>query len=169
MKMDLEPQSYDKDKYEEYILGSAEVVGLMCLKIFVFGDESKYETLKPYAMKLGSAFQKINFLRDLKDDYYLLGRTYFPEIDIQTFDNSTKKKIEMDIDKDFEIGLEGIKKLPYSTRFGVYIAYIYYSCLLKKIKTLDADVVLNNRVRIPNSRKYGLFFQSYIRHSFNCL
>jgi phytoene/squalene synthetase len=169
MKMDLEPQSYSKDKYEEYILGSAEVVGLMCLKIFVNGNETVYSDLKPYAMKLGSAFQKINFLRDLKDDYQILGRCYFPEIDLLSFNNTTKKEIEIDIDKDFQIGFEGVKKLPYANRFGVYIAYIYYSGLLKRIKKLDAEVILNNRVRIPNSRKYTLFFQGYLKHSFNRL
>lgn len=169
MKMDLEPQLYNKDKYEEYILGSAEVVGLMCLKIFVNGNESTYRDLKPYAMKLGSAFQKINFLRDLKDDYHILGRTYFPEIDLLNFNNSTKKEIEKDIENDFKIGFEGIKRLPYANRFGVYIAYIYYSGLLKRIKKLDAEVILNNRVRIPNSKKYSLFFQGYLKHSFNRL
>lgn len=169
MEMDLEPQAYNQEKYEEYILGSAEVVGLMCLKVFVYGDEEKYENLKPYAMKLGSAFQKINFLRDLKDDYTVLGRTYFPHINMSKFDQTTKKEIELDIEKDFQVGFEGIKKLPYSTRFGVYIAYVYYSGLLKKIKKLDAKVILNKRVRIPNGKKYRLFFQGYIKHSFNIL
>ena len=169
MKMDLEPQTYDKDKYEEYILGSAEVVGLMCLKVFVYGDNESYLKLKPYAMKLGSAFQKVNFLRDLKDDYTILGRTYFPEINMINFNNKTKKEIEKDIEDDFSIGFEGIKKLPYTTRFGVYIAFIYYSGLLKKIKKLDAKVILNERVRIPNSKKYGRFFRGYIKHSFNFL
>ncbi len=169
MKMDLEPQTYDKDKYEEYILGSAEVVGLMCLKVFVYGDNESYLKLKPYAMKLGSAFQKVNFLRDLKDDYTILGRTYFPEINMINFNNKTKKEIEKDIEDDFSIGFEGIKKLPYTTRFGVYIAFIYYSGLLKKIKKLDAKVILNERVRIPNVKKYGLFFRGYIKHSFNFL
>ncbi len=169
MKMDLEPQEYNKEKYEEYILGSAEVVGLMCLKVFVYGDDTSYLKLKPYAMKLGSAFQKVNFLRDLKDDYHLLGRTYFPEIDMSNFSNKTKTDIEKDIEKDFEMGFEGIKKLPYTTRFGVYIAYMYYSKLFKKIKQLDANIILNGRVRIPNSQKYGLFFRGYIKHSFNML
>jgi phytoene synthase len=169
MEMDLEPQEYNQDKYEEYILGSAEVVGLMCLKIFVFGDEEKYLNLKPYAMKLGSAFQKINFLRDLKDDYERLGRTYFPQIDLTVFDSKAKREIEKDIEIDFKIGYEGIKMLPYSTRFGVYIAYVYYSGLLNKIKRLDSSVILKQRVRLPNRRKFSLFFQSYIKHSFNIL
>jgi len=169
MEMDLEPQEYNQDKYEEYILGSAEVVGLMCLKIFVFGNEEKYLNLKPYAMKLGSAFQKINFLRDLKDDYERLGRTYFPQIDLTVFDSKAKREIEKDIEIDFKIGYEGIKMLPYSTRFGVYIAYVYYSGLLNKIKRLDSSVILKQRVRLPNRRKFSLFFQSYIKHSFNIL
>jgi len=169
MKMDLEPQSYTKEKYEEYILGSAEVVGLMCLKVFVYGEEETYYKLKPYAMKLGSAFQKVNFLRDLKDDYSVLGRTYFPSIDMSNFNNETKKQIEKDIEIDFELGFEGVKKLPYSTRFGVYIAYIYYSGLLKKIKKTDSKIIINERVRIPNAKKYGLFFTSYLKHSFNYL
>ena len=169
MKMDLEPQTYNKDKYEEYILGSAEVVGLMCLKVFVYGDNESYLKLKPFAMKLGSAFQKVNFLRDLKDDYSILGRTYFPEINMINFNNTTKKEIEKDIEIDFAQGFEGIKKLPYTTRFGVYIAYVYYSGLLKKIKKLDAKVILNDRVRIPNAKKYGLFFRGYLKHSFNFL
>lgn len=169
MEMDLSPQEFDQSKYEEYILGSAEVVGLMCLKVFVFGNEEKYLQLKPYAMKLGSAFQKINFLRDLKDDYVRLGRTYFPDIDMSGFNQETKNAIEKDIELDFAEGFEGIKQLPYSTRFGVYIAYVYYSGLLKKIKRTDASVILNQRVRIPNSKKFSLFFQSYIKHSFNIL
>ncbi len=169
MKMDLEPQSYSQDKYEEYILGSAEVVGLMCLKVFLNGDENHYLELKPYAMKLGSAFQKINFLRDLKDDYHTLGRTYFPNIDMDNFSKQTKKQIERDIELDFAMGFEGIKKLPYNTRFGVYIAYVYYFGLLKKIKKLEPQILLNGRVRIPNAKKYGLFFQGYLRHSFNFL
>ncbi len=169
MEMDLEPQTYSQEKYEEYILGSAEVVGLMCLKVFVFGDDEKYLKLKPYAMKLGSAFQKINFLRDLKDDYIRLGRTYFPQIDLTNFNGDVKKAIESDIEIDFKIGYEGIKMLPYSTRFGVYIAYVYYSGLLNKIKRLEANVILKQRVRLPNRRKFSLFFQSYIKHSFNIL
>lgn len=169
MKMDLYPQEYDAEKYNEYILGSAEVVGLMCLKVFLNGSDEKYEELKPYAMKLGSAFQKINFLRDLNDDYNRLGRVYFPNIDLTYFDSNTKKQIEKDIEKDFQIGYEGILKLPYNTRFGVYIAYIYYKRLLKKISKMKPDVILTTRVRIPNAQKFGLFFESYLRHSFNLL
>ncbi len=169
MKMDLEPQIYNKEKYNEYILGSAEVVGLMCLKVFVYGDIKSFNSLKDSAMKLGSAFQKVNFLRDLKDDYFTLGRTYFPEICMSNFNNETKKEIVKDIEIDFALGFEGIKKLPYTTRFGVYIAYIYYSGLLKKIKKLDAKIILNERVRIPNAKKYSLFLRGFIKHSINSL
>ena len=169
MKMDLEPQIYNKEKYNEYILGSAEVVGLMCLKVFVYGDIKSFNSLKDSAMKLGSAFQKVNFLRDLKDDYFTLGRTYFPEICMSNFNNEIKKEIVKDIEIDFALGFEGIKKLPYTTRFGVYIAYIYYSGLLKKIKKLDAKIILNERVRIPNAKKYSLFLRGFIKHSFNFL
>ncbi len=169
MEMDLDKKSYDVGKYEQYILGSAEVVGLMCLKVFVNGDETEYNRLKPAAMKLGSAFQKINFLRDLKADYQELGRTYFPQIDLNAFNTSVKKEIEADIEIDFQLGYEGIKQLPKNARFGVYMAYIYYYKLFKKIKTATADTILNERVRIPNNKKYRLFLTSYVRHNLNML
>lgn len=169
MEMDLEKHEYDKDKYELYILGSAEVVGLMCLKIFVRGNEEEYERLKPLAMKLGSAFQKINFLRDLKADYQELGRTYFPGIDLNEFNATVKKQIEEDIEIDFQLGYEGIKQLPKNARFGVYMAYIYYYKLFKKIKSASPQVILNERVRIPNNRKYGLFVTSYVKHNLNLI
>jgi phytoene/squalene synthetase len=169
MEMDLDKKSYDVGKYEQYILGSAEVVGLMCLKVFVNGDETEYNRLKPAAMKLGSAFQKINFLRDLKADYQELGRTYFPQIDLNAFNTSVKKEIEADIEIDFQLGYEGIKQLPKDARFGVYMAYIYYYKLFKKIKTATADTILNERVRIPNNKKYRLFLTSYVRHNLNML
>jgi phytoene/squalene synthetase len=169
MEMDLEKHEYDKDKYELYILGSAEVVGLMCLKIFVRGNEEEYERLKPLAMKLGSAFQKINFLRDLKADYQELGRTYFPGIDLNEFNATVKKQIEEDIEIDFQLGYEGIKQLPKNARFGVYMAYIYYYKLFKKIKSTSPQVILNERVRIPNNRKYGLFVTSYVKHNLNLI
>ena len=127
MEMDLSPVEYDQQKYETYILGSAEVVGLMCLKVFLDGNEEKYQELKPYAMKLGSAFQKINFLRDLRADYLGMGRTYFPNLESMTdFNEENKSAIEADIEEDFIMGYEGIKKLPRSSRFGVYLAYVYY-------------------------------------------
>ncbi len=169
MEMDLDKQTYDPSKYQLYILGSAEVVGLMCLKIFVHGDENEYERLKPSAMKLGSAFQKINFLRDLKADYQELGRTYFPGIDLNQFNSTVKKEIEADIEKDFHEGYLGIKQLPKNSRFGVYMAYIYYYKLFKKIKATPAEIILNERVRIPNNKKYRLFVTSYLRHSINLI
>jgi phytoene/squalene synthetase len=169
MEMDLDKQSYDPSKYQLYILGSAEVVGLMCLKIFVHGDENEYERLKPSAMKLGSAFQKINFLRDLKADYQELGRTYFPGIDLNEFNATVKKEIEEDIEKDFHEGYLGIKQLPKNSRFGVYMAYIYYFKLFKKIKATPAEIILHERVRIPNNKKYRLFVTSYLRHSINLI
>jgi phytoene synthase len=169
MEMDLDPLDYDKETYDRYILGSAEVVGLMCLIVFLQGDQEKYAQLKPFAMKLGSAFQKVNFLRDLKDDYSTLGRTYFPEIDIANFNNTVKSEIEKDIEIDFNLGFEGIKLLPTKTRLGVYIAFIFYKGLFKKIKKLDAEDLLQGRVRIPNAIKFGLIFKGYVQHSFNRL
>lgn len=169
MDLDTEKMTYDQLKYEKYILGSAEVVGLMCLKIFVRGDEKAYNQLTDSAMKLGSAFQKINFLRDLKADYHELGRTYFPGINLNEFNASVKKEIEEDIAKDFHDGYEGIKKLPKDARFGVYMAYVYYYKLFQKIKGAAADTILNERVRIPNNKKYSLFVFSYLRHNLNLI
>ena len=169
MEMDIHQQTYSYEKYKEYILGSAEVVGLMCLMVFVNGNKEKYNRLKPSAMKLGSAFQKINFLRDLKADYNELGRVYFPGINMNKFCNTTKKELEADIEKDFQLGLEGIKLLPKNARFGTYIAYIYYHKLFKKIKGTSAQVIMNKRVRIPNNIKYFLFFSSYVRHNLNLI
>lgn len=169
MKMDLNKQAYDEEQYKKYILGSAEVVGLMCLKVFVAGDEKEYSRLKPSAMKLGSAFQKINFLRDLNADYKSLGRVYFPGIDMNEFNARVKHDIEKDIDADFHAGYLGILQLPKKARFGVYLAYIYYYKLFSKIKNTPAKVILNERVRIPNNRKVGLLLSSYVRHNLNLL
>lgn len=169
MEMDLQKHTYDQGKYETYILGSAEVVGLMCLKVFVAGDQAQYEHLKPYAMKLGAAFQKINFLRDLKADYQELGRTYFPGINLTEFNNALKKEIEADIALDFQKGYEGILLLPRKARFGVYMAYKYYFKLFKKIKSTPAEMVLNERIRIPNYRKMRILLTSYVRHNLNLL
>jgi 15-cis-phytoene synthase len=169
MEMDLHKNNYDQSNYEKYILGSAEVVGLMCLKVFVEGDEKKYNELKYYAMRLGSAFQKINFLRDMQADYKEMGRMYFPGVNLEEFNESVKKEIEADIEKDFADGLAGIKMLPKSARFGVYVAYVYYSRLLLKIKQTDSSKVMHERIRIPNKKKYALFVGSYIRHSFNMI
>lgn len=167
MEMDLDKSKYTQESYEEYILGSAEVVGLMCLKIFVNGDENEYQRLKPSAMKLGSAFQKINFLRDLQADYNELGRTYFPGVVMDNFNDDVKAQIEEDIESDFAAGYEGIKQLPKNARFGTYMAYIYYYKLFKKIKDTPAHIILNQRVRIPDNKKYRLFVSSYVRHSLN--
>jgi phytoene/squalene synthetase len=169
MEMDLDKKVYDKETYEKYILGSAEVVGLMCLKIFVGGDETEYERLKMNAMKLGSAFQKINFLRDLNDDFNELGRTYFPGINMNDFNNIVKKEIEADIEKDFKLGYEGILMLPKQARFGVYMAYKYYFKLFKKIKRTKAERILEERVRIPNRKKARILVTSYVRHNLNML
>ncbi len=162
MEMDLQKVDYNDEKYQQYILGSAEVVGLMCLHIFTEGDKAKFEELKPYAMKLGAAFQKVNFLRDLKDDYHVLGRTYFPGVDMENFSQKAKLQIEEEIEEDFRIALEGIKKLPASSKGGVYLAYVYYQSLFKKIKKLPATRILSGRIRINNGRKVGLMINSLV-------
>ena len=169
MEMDLNRKKYTDDKYDEYILGSAEVVGLMCLKVFVQNDDALYERLKPYAMKLGAAFQKINFLRDLHSDYGELGRVYFPGLDPDCFDDDVKACIEKEIKKDFDTGLEGIKMLPESSRFGVYIAYVYFYSLLKKIQNTPSKALLQRRIRIRNEQKTALLVKSYVRHYLNIL
>ena len=164
MEMDLHKIDYNSELYKEYILGSAEVVGLMCLHIFVNGDKAEFERLKPSAMILGSAFQKVNFLRDMKDDYDVLGRTYFPNVDIKAFDNQVKLEIENEITNEFQLALEGIKKLPTSSRFGVYLAYRYYLSLFKKIKRTSATKMINQRIRISNSKKISLMMGSYVEY-----
>lgn len=165
MEMDLRSTEHCLDSYEEYILGSAEVVGLMCLRVFTEGDEKQYQQLKPFAMKLGSAFQKVNFLRDMKSDYESLGRVYFPGLDLSTFTEKEKEEIQHDIQKDFDDALEGIRALPGSSRFGVYVAYIYYLALFNKIKTVSSANIMSKRIRIPNSQKISLLAGSYVRHS----
>lgn len=165
METDLGKSDHDMCSYEEYILGSAEVVGLMCLHVFTEGDKLLYHKLKPAAMKLGAAFQKVNFLRDMKDDYQALGRTYFPNVNMSMFSQSDKIKIEYEIEQDFAAALAGIKQLPDSSRFGVYVAYVYYKQLFAKIKSLPSEHVLKDRVRIPNHHKLGLLFASYFKHS----
>ena len=169
MEMDLKPHLYDEDKYDKYILGSAQVVGLMCLKVFVDGNNNQYMELKPHAMSLGSAFQKINFLRDIKADFEKLGRTYFPNVDISKFNTEDKKIIEIDIKKDFENALIGIKKLPKKSRSGVYLAYIYYFKLFEKIKALSPERILSERIRIPNGVKVALICQTVIKDKLNLL
>lgn len=169
MRWDLTKTTYDDAGYNEYIYGSAEVVGLMCLKVFTENNEALYEQLKPQARKLGAAFQKINFLRDLQADNIDLGRMYFPGVDLHMITNSDKMQIEKDIEQDFSEGLAGIKQLPKDTRFGVYVAYVYYRNLFSKIKRLPSERVMTVRVRIPNYKKILLLFSSYFRMSFNLL
>ncbi|MCT1530498.1 phytoene/squalene synthase family protein [Sphingobacterium daejeonense] len=164
MEMDLQKITYDSELYDEYIYGSAEVVGLMCLQVFTEGDKVRYEELKPYAMKLGSAFQKVNFLRDLKDDYQILGRSYFPNIDMSIFDNDIKSKIEKEIELEFKEAFIGIKKLPSSSIFGVYLAYKYYLSLFEKIKSKSSQEILQSRTRIPNTQKAYVALKSYLRY-----
>lgn len=164
MEMDLQKITYDSELYDEYIYGSAEVVGLMCLQVFTEGDKVRYEELKPYAMKLGSAFQKVNFLRDLKDDYQILGRSYFPNIDMSIFDNDIKSKIEKEIEMEFKEAFIGIKKLPSSSIFGVYLAYKYYLSLFEKIKSKSSQEILQSRTRIPNTQKAYVALKSYLRY-----
>ena len=170
MKADLYKDNYlNRDAYEAYIHGSANVVGLMCLKVFVQGDENKYEELKSYAMALGSAFQKVNFLRDLKEDYELLGRSYFPSLSLGNLDIETKNKIILDIEKDFEEGYKGVMQLPSECKLGVYVAYTYYKSLLKKLKRKNVAHILEKRTRISNPMKFSLIFSSYLRYKLNFL
>jgi phytoene synthase len=169
MEMDLDKTMYDRLGYEVYILGSAEVVGLMCLKVFTEGDQQEYERLKPYAMRLGAAFQKINFLRDLKADYQTLGRTYFPQLDMANFDENVKRTIEKEIAEDFHEAYKGILMLPKDARFGVYMAYTYYVRLFQKIKSLPSDRIMEERIRIPNQKKFALILKSYVQHNLNLL
>lgn len=170
MEMDLLQIDYTDDRYKEYILGSAEVVGLMCLKIFVYGNQAEYERLTPYAMKLGSAFQKINFLRDLKDDVNDLGRVYFPHISaINDLSIEEKMQIEKEIEEEFNEAYKGIIQLPKSSRFGVYLSYIYYTRLLREIKRKTISELLQQRISVPNNTKMYLFFKSYVRNSINLI
>lgn len=170
MEMDLSKMIYSDEQYKEYILGSAEVVGLMCLKVFVYGDQHEYERLTPYAMKLGSAFQKINFLRDLKDDVNGLGRIYFPNIDsIETISLEEKLAIEKEIELEFTEAYKGIIQLPKSSRFGVYLSYVYYTKLLRTIKRKTIQELLQQRISVPNKTKLFIFFKSYVRNSINLI
>jgi phytoene/squalene synthetase len=170
MEKDLHKKKYmSNQEYEDYIYGSADVVGLMCLKVFVNGDTEKYEELKSYAMRLGSAFQKVNFLRDLKDDFEVLNRTYFPNTDLNQLDEESKIKIIDEIEGDFREGLNGIKKLPIEAKFGVFMAYRYYSQLLKKLKKTPALDIKNTRIRVPNYKKIELLTRSYVKYQLNLL
>ncbi len=170
MRWDLDKKVYDNEEdYKAYIYGSADVVGLMCLKVFVKGNEEQYNTLKPSAMALGSAFQKVNFLRDLKDDFQGLNRTYFPSVNFNQFDESSKSSIIAEIERDFEHALTGIFKLPMEAQFGVYTAYKYYSKLLKKLKNTPYNHIQNTRIRVPNYQKMSVFASSYLKYRFNLL
>ena len=170
MKMDLEKdQLYNEEKYKKYIIGSAEAVGLMCLYVFLEGNTKMYHELKPFAQKLGSAFQKVNFLRDIKNDYQDLNRTYFPNIDIKKFNDNDKEKIEQDIELDFEIAYKGIILLPKEARGGVYLSYIYYLTLLKKIKSIAAENLLQKRIRVPNYIKIILLIKALVKNKINLI
>lgn len=169
MEMDLHHSKYSDNLYEEYIYGSAEVVGLMCLKVFCKGDEKQYESLVPAAKALGSAFQKVNFLRDMKSDYLERGRVYFPGMNFTTFDEVAKRQVEQNIQADFDAAYEGILRLPDEARMGVYLAYVYYLALFDKIKKSAADVVKQERIRVSDRRKIGLLVGTYVRSSLNIL
>ena len=169
MEMDLYKTTYNPDEIKDYIIGSAEVVGLMCLKVFCEGDKGQYSSLSAYAQSLGSAFQKVNFLRDLKADFHTLGRAYFPSLQKAEWDSCSKKEIEEDIERDFAHALQGIKKLPRTARLGVYVAYVYYRSLFKKIIKTPAESFLNCRIRIANGDKARLLAYSYVRHQLNLI
>ena len=164
MEMDLEGRQYDQEQYEAYIYGSAEVVGLMCLRVFCEGDRGLFDALAPYARKLGSAFQKVNFLRDLRSDDKDLCRCYFPGVDLRSFDKEMKRRIEDDILKDFEQAAEGIGRLPLKARFGVYVAYKYYLSLFDKIRNTTPAVILESRVRIPDHKKFWILMRAGVKN-----
>lgn len=170
MKADLYQNDYTtKEEYEQYIHGSANVVGLMCLKVFVHGDEEKYNALKSYAMSLGSAFQKVNFLRDIKDDYEVLGRSYFPNLELGNLDKSGKEQIIQEIEDEFEHAYKGIVLLPAESKLGVYLAYRYYRRLLKKLRKKPVQKILTERTRISNPVKISVLLTSYIQYKLNFL
>ncbi len=168
MRLDLTKSVYQtEEEFNQYIYGSADVVGLMCLKVFVKGDHEQYEALKESAMSLGSAFQKVNFLRDLKADFDSLNRTYFPNTNLAELDEASKQQIIDDIENDFKKGYEGILKLPAEAKFGVFMAYRYYRRLLKKLKNTPALEIKNTRIRVPNYEKVGLLTRSYVKYHLN--
>lgn len=170
MRWDLEKKDYNTvEDYEEYIYGSADVVGLMCLKVFVGGDQEKYDELKESAMRLGSAFQKVNFLRDLKADIEVLNRSYFPGINLRALDKESKQKIVAEIEDDFRAAYEGIKKLPLEARLGVYTAYIYYKQLLNKLRRTPSEKIMDTRIRISNPLKISLLAKSFLIYKFNLM
>tara|TARA_B000000557_G_scaffold168844_1_gene137318 strand:+ start:1317 stop:2156 length:840 start_codon:yes stop_codon:yes gene_type:complete len=170
MRMDLKKKKYSTVKeYKEYIYGSADVVGLMCLKVFVQGNEKQFQKLKINAMKLGSAFQKVNFLRDIKADQENLKRSYFPNTQFNNLSELEKNTIINEIEDDFKLGLQGIKELPIVAKFGVFIAYRYYNQLLKKLKKTPATEIINKRIRVPNLKKLELLTRSYVKYQLNLL
>jgi phytoene/squalene synthetase len=169
METDLYAQVHDRYSFDKYILGSAEVVGLMCLRVFTNGNQRNYDLLRPYAMRLGSAFQKVNFLRDIRADYEQLGRVYFPDVSFVSFSDEAKYKIECEIQDDFEIAMNGIRQLPSGARLGVYVAYLYYRALFTKIRSMPARRILKQRIRISNRRKLWLMCAGLIRHNLGFL
>ena len=170
MKMDLEKKEYNSvEEYKKYIYGSADVVGLMCLKVFVKGSDTLYSDLSDYAISLGSAFQKVNFLRDLKDDSNILKRVYFPNVNMDDFNEESKKEIINEIELDFKNAIKGIARLPKNSRFAVYIAYRYYNKLLKKLKRTSSEKIINNRIRIHNFQKFVVIARSYIKYQLNLI
>lgn len=169
MEMDLHFNTYEDSLYKKYIYGSAEVVGLMCLRVFCEGDDEAYQRLKAPACSLGSAFQKINFLRDMKSDFDDRGRVYFPGVDFTRFTNEDKIQIEADIKKDFDDAYKGIVQLPKGARFGVYLAYVYYTSLFKKIRSAPANQVKQQRIRVADGKKIYLLFSSALRNGLNLL
>lgn len=170
MKLDLNKSEYITiEEYNEYIYGSADVVGLMCLKVFVNGDDKKFSELEHSAMRLGSAFQKVNFLRDLKTDYEVLNRTYFPNTDLARLDEQSKAAIIREIEADFEAGFHGILKLPLEAKFGVYTAYVYYKKLLSKLNKIPSVEIKNTRIRVPDYEKFGLLAKCYVNYRLNLL
>ena len=170
MKMDLEKKEYNSiEEYKKYIYGSADVVGLMCLKVFVNGSESFFSKLSPFAISLGSAFQKVNFLRDLKDDSNVLNRVYFPNVDMNNFNEKSKREIILEIEKDFANAVKGIVKLPKNSKFAVYIAYRYYNKLLKKLKRTSSENIVKKRIRIHNLQKFIVIARSYVKYQLNLI
>jgi len=170
MKMDLEKKEYNSvEEYKKYIYGSADVVGLMCLKVFVKGSEALYSDLSDYAISLGSAFQKVNFLRDLKDDSNILKRVYFPNVNMDDFNEESKKEIINEIELDFKNAIKGIARLPKNSRFAVYIAYRYYNKLLKKLKRTSSENIVKKRVRIHNFQKFTVIARSYVKYQLNLI
>jgi len=170
MKMDLEKKEYNSvEEYKKYIYGSADVVGLMCLKVFVDGSDKLYDELSEFAISLGSAFQKVNFLRDLKDDSNILNRVYFPNVDMNNFNEDSKQEIILEIENDFKNAVKGIAKLPKNSKFAVYIAYRYYNKLLKKIKKTSSEKIINNRIRIHNFQKLFVIARSYVKYQLNLI